>query len=218
MSCDHKLITEHASDYVEGRLPDYLKKQCDEVLQHCQYCQQSVAGIYQITRLAEGWNDQQVPEWSRVAHAVRPPVRYVSWPNWAAMACSLLAVLLVVFRFEVRLDDGLTISFGGNQQQEQLQTLLAQELQSFAAQQNETLDERLEEYMEFQDLNNQVVLNDWLELNDLNFLLTGWQSQRLQDSRRVNQQLDILTENQIDNNTYLNQLIRNVGLNERGNL
>ncbi len=224
MSCDHKLITEHGYAYVTGTLSAHLRSQCETQLNQCEHCQRTLANMQELHHLATDWEDQAVPEWSHARHIVRPGIRQSHWQSRAAFACSLLAVLLVVFRFEIRIDDGLTISFGGNQQQNQLETLLAQELRNFAQQQNQVLDERLDDYMEFQNLNNQVVLNDWLELNrqeretDLNFLLSGWQSQRLQDSQRINQQLDILTENQLDNNAYLNQIIRNVGLNSRGNL
>lgn len=225
MSCDHKLITDNVIDYVEGTLPSYIRKQCDEVLQNCQHCQQAVQKAHEINQLARSWEDQSVPEWSHAQHAVRPPVRQqFSWPNMAAFAFSLMAVCLVVFQFEVSVDDGLLISFGGSQSDSRIQELLTQQIQEYQTQQDLALEARLNDYTEFQDLNNQLVLTEWLDRNryerqdDLNFLMSGWETQRFQDRQRVNQQLDILASNQIDSNEYLNDLMLNVSSPIGGNL
>jgi hypothetical protein len=224
MSCNHKLIADNVSDYVDGSLPSYIRKQCDEVLQHCQHCQQIVQNAHNINSLAQDWQDQAVPDWSRAQHAVRPPVTQISWPNWAAFACSLVAVCLVVFQFEVSVDDGLLISFGGSQSEARVQALLEQQLQDYQAQQAVALETRLDEYTEFQNINNQLVLTEWLDRNreerqnDLNFLMSGWESQRFQDRQRINQQLDILASNQIDSNQYLNELAQTVSFPTGGNL
>lgn len=214
MSCDHKLIADNITAYIDGTLPDYMQTQCEEQLQHCQHCQHTLHKAQEIYRLAQNWEDQPVPDWSRAQQAVRPPLHRLSWPNWAALACSLLAVCLVVFQLEVRVDNGLHISFGGSQSEAQLQELLAQEMQKYQSQQNLELATQLDEYTELQNLNYQLVLNEWLDRNreerqdDLNFLMSGWESQRSLDRQRVNQQLNILAENQIDSNAYLNTLLR----------
>jgi hypothetical protein len=224
MSCNHKLIADNVSDYIDGSLPSYIRKQCNDVLQHCQHCQQIVQHAQELSDLAQDWQDQAVPDWSRVQHAVRPPVKQLSWSNWAAFACSLIAVCLVVFQFEVSVDDGLLISFGGSQSEARMQALLEQQFQNYEEQQNLALETRLDEYTEFQDLNNQLVLSEWLDRNrqerqdDLNFLMSGWESQRFQDRQRINQQLDILASNQIDSNQYLNELAQTVSFPTGGNL
>ena len=206
MSCDHKLIADHVSDYIEDKLPAYLKQQCDAQVQQCPHCRLTVQKAQDIFRLAQDWEEQPVPDWSRMQHIVRPALRPMAWPNWAALACSLLAVCLVVLQLEVRVDNGLHISFGGSQSEARLQELLAQELQNYQNQQN------------LQSLNNRLLLGEWLDRNreerqdDLNFLMSGWESQRSLDRQRVNQQLNILAENQIDSNAYLNTLLRTVGL------
>ena len=51
MSCDHKLIADNVIDYIEGLLPSYIRKQCDEVLQNCQHCQQTVQKAHEISHL-----------------------------------------------------------------------------------------------------------------------------------------------------------------------
>jgi hypothetical protein len=225
MSCDHKLIAAHVIDYIEGSLPSYLRSQCDEALQHCQHCQQTVQKAHEIYQLANGWVDQDVPAWAHTQHAVRPPIKHqLSWPNMAALAFSFMAVCLVVFQFEVSVDDGLLISFGGSQSDAHIQELLAQQLEEFQSQQNLALETRLDDYTEFQDLNNQLVLSEWLDRNreerqnDLNFLMSSWEAQRFQDRQRVNQQLDILASNQIDSNEYLNELGQTVGFPIGGSL
>ncbi len=225
MSCDHKLIADNVIAYIEGSLPSYLRSQCDEVLQNCQYCQQTVQKAHEIYQLANGWVDQEVPEWSHVQHAVRPPVKHpLSWPNMAALAFSFMAVCLVVFQFEVSVDDGLLISFGGSQSDARIQELLAQQLNEYQSQQNLALENRLDDYTEFQSLNNQLALTEWMDRNreerqdDLNFLMSGWETQRFQDRQRVNQQLDLLAENQLNSNEYLNELMLTVSSPIGGNL
>jgi hypothetical protein len=222
MSCDHKLIADNVIDYIEGSLPSYLRSQCDETLQHCQHCQQTVQKAHEIYQLANGWVDQEAPEWS---HAVRPPVKQqLSWPNMAGFAFSLMAVCLVVFQFEVSVDDGLLISFGGSQSDARIQELLTQQLEDYQSEQNLAFESRLNDYTELQDLSNQLALNEWLDRNreerqdDLNFLMSGWETQRFQDRQRVNQQLGILASNQINSNEYLNELGQAVGYPIGGSL
>ena len=85
-------------------------------------------------------------------------------------------------------------------------------------------ESRLNEYTELQDLSNQLALNEWLDRNreerqdDLNFLMSGWETQRFQDRQRVNQQLGILASNQINSNEYLNELGQAVGYPIGGSL
>ena len=135
-----------------------------------------------------------------------------------------MAVCLVVFQFEVSVDDGLLISFGSSQSDAHIQELLVQQLEEFQSQQNLALETRLDDYTEFQDLNNQLVLSEWLDRNreerqnDLNFLMSSWEAQRFQDRQRVNQQLDILASNHIDSNEYLNELGQTVGFPIGGSL
>ncbi len=135
-----------------------------------------------------------------------------------------MAVCLVVFQFEVSVDDGLLIGFGGSQSDARIQELLAQQLDEFQTQQNLALQIQLDDYTEFQNLNNQLVLSDWLDRNreerqnDLNFLMSSWEAQRFQDRQRVNQQLDILASNQINSNEYLNELGQTVGFPIGGSL
>ncbi len=225
MSCDHKLIADHVIDYIEGSLPDYLRRQCDDTLQHCQHCQQTVQKAHEIYHLANGWMVQEAPSWSYAQHAVRPPVKpQFSWPNMAALAFSFMAICLVVFQFEVSVDNGLLISFGGSQSEARIQELLAQQLEEFQTQQNLTLETRLDDYTKFQDINNQLVLSEWFDRNreerqnDLNFLMSSWETQRFQDRQRVNQQLGILASNQINSNEYLNELGQTVGYPIGGSL
>ncbi len=87
MPCDHKLIADNVIEYTEGTLPSYIQKQCDEILQNCQHCQQTVQKAQEIYQLANGWTDQEVPAWTHVEYAVRPPIKHqLSWPNMTALA------------------------------------------------------------------------------------------------------------------------------------
>lgn len=74
----------------------------------------------QLQQLADQWEPQPVPNWDRqrTFRAVQPP-RLAWWQRpWlplASMACSALALLLVVGNTQVISNEqGLTVRFGGN--------------------------------------------------------------------------------------------------------
>jgi preprotein translocase subunit SecD len=60
-------------------------------------------------------------------------------------------------------------------------------------------------------------LANWIEKNrderqqDIKFVMTGWQSQRYEDLKNVDQRFAYLADNQIENNQAINQLIQSVG-------
>jgi len=91
-----------------------------------------VQKAHEIYHLANGWMVQEAPSWSYAQHAVRPPVKpQFSWPNMAALAFSFMAICLVVFQFEVSVDNGLLISFGGSQSEAEFRNYWRNSLKSF---------------------------------------------------------------------------------------
>jgi hypothetical protein len=225
MSCEHQLIAEHVSDYVEGKLPPVLRARCDEAVQQCAHCRDIHAQALEFYALAGKWQQQSVPEWNRARSAVSParPVA-TSWHAWAALAASMAAVFLVLLRVEVSTANGLLISFGGSQTEARVQQLVAAELARHTAAQETLLEERLDDFATDQLTANELLLARWDEANrtarrqELSLLMAGWQSQRFEDQQEVNSQLTRLTNDQIENNQYLNVLLQNVNSSRRNGL
>jgi len=215
--CNHQLVIEHIDSYIEGDLSSEVKREIDNILDNCNECQsihQQYLGMHQ---LSHQWQEKDVPEWHRVKYAIRPPVKKSNWLNWGAMATSAMAILMVVFQLEiVNSNSGLTISFGGSQTEEKISKLVEIQLASYKSKLDESLDNQLNTALEKQTNLNKIRLADWLEKNrserqqDIKFVMTGWQSQRYEDQKQVDQQLSYIADNQIENNQAINQLFKSV--------
>ena len=222
MSCDHKLIQENLTDFLEGKLAPELEARCESIIAACPHCAETCTKAQRLYRLGEQWRERQVPDWHRTAYAVKPPVREASWLSWGAMATSCLAILLVVFRLEVTTGNGLTISFGGGQAQQHMEQALAKAITQYQQQQDSVLAVRLEEFASQQELNNQLLLSEWSDLNrrerrdDLNFIMSAWETQRFQDQRQISRRFDTLASSQIESDQFINDLARNVNYTQRG--
>ncbi len=134
------------------------------------------------------------------------------------MATSSLAILMVVFQLEVNTgDQGLTISFGGNQATSKIENMVEQQLASYKKTQEKLFEVKLKTALEQQDNRTKLRLANWIEKNrderqqDIKFVMTGWQSQRYEDLKNVDQRFAYLADNQIENNQAINQLIQSVG-------
>lgn len=222
MSCDHKLIAENVTDFLEGRLAPEVAARCRDIIDHCPECAATCAQARELLRMGEQWRDRNVPDWHRNRFAVRPQVRESHWASWAALAASCVAVLLVVFQLEVTTNDGLTISFGGGQSEHQMEQALAAAIAQYRAEQDLLVTTRLADFAERQDIANQLQLSEWADANrrerrdDLNFILTAWESQRFQDQRQINRRFDTLASSQIESDQFINDLARNVNNRQRG--
>lgn len=222
MSCDHRIIQENLADYLEGKLAPELERQCDALVANCPHCADSCARARRLYRLGEQWHDRPVPDWHRTAYAVKPPARQSGWLNWAAMATSCTAVLLVVFQLEISTGNGLTISFGGSQAEQRMQQAVATALDDYRAEQDILLATRLQEFVEQQEISNQLLLSEWSDSNrqerrdDLNFIMSAWETQRFQDQRLINRRFDTLASSQIESDQFMNDLARNVNYSQRG--
>lgn len=217
MSCDHRLVTEHVYGYLEDSLPLSLKQQCDEALAECAECRDMLEQCRMFQQFGHQWQDQKVPHWHRTRFAVQPP-RQASgnWLGWSALATSCLAILMVLFNLELSFQDGMTISFGGAANERRMETLLSQRMVEFRQQQSVAMDQQFSEFLDEQNNANQVLLADWLRQSrrerrdDLDFVMTVWQSQRLEDQRQIGQQFDYLANSQIESNEAINDLLQNV--------
>ena len=224
MQCDHQIITSYLTDYMEGHLSGELRRQCEAALDHCPVCRSTHEQALGFARLAHEWETQSVPNWQRTRFAVRPQRQQYSWLNWGALATSCFTLLLVLFQVEVSTDNGLLISFGGSQQEQRIQEELGKQLEQFRVARAENIAEQLAEFGSGQDTANRLHLSDWLERSrterrqDMEFLMTTWESQRFQDRQRTDERLSYLARNQIESDQYLSELLQNSAYAEGGPL
>ncbi len=218
MLCDHQLVIDHINDFIEDKLSVELKQQVSSCIEQCEDCQATYRQCLQLYQMSHEWQQQEVPEWHRTRYAVRPPIKQNSWLNWASMATSSLAILMVVFQLEINTgDQGLTISFGGNQAESKIENMVEQQLASYKKTQEKLFEVKLKTALEQQDNRTKLRLANWIEKNrderqqDIKFVMTGWQSQRYEDLKNVDQRFAYLADNQIENNQAINQLIQSVG-------
>ncbi len=221
MLCDHQLVIEHINDYVEDKLSPEIKRQMEVVFDSCPDCQATYQQCLELYQMSHAWQSQNVPEWHRTSFAVRPPVKNTSWLNWGAVATSSLAILMVVFQLEISSGEtGLMISFGGNQSEAKIASMVESQLTDYKNEQEKIFQVKLTDALEKQDNRTKLRLANWLEKSrderqqDIKFVMTGWQSQRYEDQKSVDRQLSYIADNQIENNQVINQLIQSVATNQ----
>jgi hypothetical protein len=222
MLCDHQLVIDHINDFIEDKLSAELKQQVSACIEQCEDCQATYRQCLQLYQMSHEWQQQDVPEWHRTRYAVRPPVKQNSWLNWASMATSSLAILMVIFQLEINSgEQGLTISFGGNQTESKIEKLVEQRLASYQQEQEKLFAVKLNTALEHQDNRTKLRLANWIEKNrderqqDIKFVMTGWQSQRYEDLKTAEQRFAYIADIQIENNQAINQLIQSVDINDK---
>lgn len=226
MSCDHQLMATHVTALLDGTLPPVLRERCETALQQCVHCREVFAQAQQYRDMAAQWQAEEVPYWNRARHLVQPRSRNSGnrWLSWTALATSITAVFLVIGKTEISTQNGLVISFGGGLGEARVQQLVATELAASTAAQTALLDTRLDEFAEQQLTASRLLYAQWQDSNraerrqELGLLLTNWQNQRYQDQQAVASQLNELTADQIENNQYLNALMRTVAQPGRNGL
>ena len=211
--CNHQLVIEHIDSYIDGNISMQLKKEIENRLEQCSECQSTHQQYLEMHQLSHQWQEQDTPDWHRVKYAIRPPVKQSNWMNWGAMATSTLAILMVVFQLEiVNSDLGLTISFGGGQTEDKISKQVELQLANYKSNLDQTFETKLNVALDKQNNLTKIRLANWLEKNrserqqDIKFVMTGWQSQRYEDQKLVDQQISYLADNQIENNQAINQL------------
>lgn len=217
MSCDHQHIAHHVCAYIEGTLSPSLKARCDAALYHCNHCREIHDQALALSRTPRFWQQQEVPRWNRARHAVQPPRQRGQWLAWSALVTSCFAVFLVLMQLEVSTTDGLRISFGGQVDEARLRQVVSDQMQQerrvWQEVQTAQLETLLSEYAERQEIANEVLLTQWLEntrrerRQDMEQLLSGWQSLRYQDQLILNEQISYLASSQEENSMYLNALM-----------
>lgn len=217
MLCDHQIVSEHLLDYIDDKLSPTVRKQVEQAMSQCETCQSTYHQAITLHQGAHQWQEEPVPEWHRTEYAVRPRQQTSNWLNWAALATSTLAIMMVVFQVQISTNEnGLQIAFGANNSQ--IDALVEERLEDYKRKQNLLLDARFVAESDKQTAANKMMMADLLEKtrderrDDLNFIVTGIQTQRLEDQQNTQKRLSYLAENQIENAQYINQLIQSENL------
>ncbi len=224
MSCDHQLLSDHVMDYLEGLLPLGMAARCEQAIRHCPRCREIHQQASAFHRLAGRWQDQPVPEWHRARFAAAPPRQQNEWFNWGALGTSMATLLLVLLQVQVSIADGLHITFGGRGTELLVEQAVEERLAAQQQWQDMLLAIRLEEYAERQQTLTQLALAQWGESNraerrqELNLLLSSWESQRYQDQEFFEDELNRLAASQVEYDIYLNALMRNISFPTGGGL
>lgn len=170
----------------------------------------------QYQRMAGAWQDEDVPHWNRMRHLVQPQRPAVpAWLQWGTLAASALTLALTVSRVEVDVSNGLTLRFGG-QDQNQLKQLVTTAVTEANFTQSAVLDARLQQFAADQQQANRALYVSWQDANrrerrqELGVLLSGWQDQRYQDQQAIAARFNELTNDQLANNQYVNNLMQTV--------
>ncbi len=224
MSCDHQLLTTHISALLDASLPPTLRARCEGAMQECTHCRDLYEQALQYHELAQQWQDEPVPAWTRTRHLVQAPRRSGSaWLSWGALGASALSLLLTVSHAQISTQGGFAIRFGGNSEA-QVQQIVANSLAISAANQAALLDARLDQFAADQQLASQRLYTSLQENNrlerrqELGLLLTSWQNQRYQDQQAITNRFSQLTNDQFENNRYLNTLMKTAALPGRNGL
>ncbi|TQV72886.1 hypothetical protein FLL45_15585 [Aliikangiella marina] len=218
MLCDHQVVTDHLIDYIDGKLSPVMRKQVEDAMAECPSCKEAYLNAVALTQTAARWQDQPVPEWHRTEYAVRPRQQTSSWLNWTSLAASAMAILMVVFQVNISTsENGLQIAFGS---QANVDAIVERKLAEYKQQQDTLLDARFVAAADKQDTARKLMMADMLDKtreerrDDLNFIVTGIQTQRFEDQAKLDKELLSLAQNQIENNQYISQLIQSANYSE----
>lgn len=221
MLCDHQLVTDHLIDYIDNKLSPVMRKQVEDAMANCPSCKEAYHNAVALAQAAERWQDQPVPEWHRTEYAVRPRQQTGGWLSWTALASSAMAILMVVFQVNISTsENGLQIAFGS---QGNIDAIVEQKLAEYKKQQDTLLDARFLAESDKQSTANKLLMADMLDKtreerrDDLNFIVTGIQTQRFEDQTKLDKELLSLAQNQIENNQYISQLIQSANFSEGEN-
>jgi 23S rRNA pseudoU1915 N3-methylase RlmH len=124
---------------------------------------------------------------------------------------------MVIFNVQlISNESGLHISFAGAPEQQQVKSIV----QSETAKLEQAFNKKLQLALNAQQASTRLMLADWLEKtrqerrDDLNFLITGIQTQRLEDQQELESRLSLIAENQLQNSQFINQFIQSAAAQE----
>lgn len=216
MSCNHTLVDQYLFEYMDNTLEPSLCRAFEQSIDTCEQCRDLYYSALNTQKMQQNWQEQTPPDWhrTRFAAAGRKPAKF-NWFNGLSLASSTLAILLVLFRVEfISTGSGFTVSFGGSGTQQEVAQLVDEKFNQLAERQISYIDNRFEEQKLQQVSDNQQMLNTLMLHNrqerrqDLNSLMASWLQQRDIDQKNLNQRVDYIVDNQIENNQYMNQILK----------
>ncbi|WP_144391700.1 zf-HC2 domain-containing protein [Pleionea sediminis] len=216
MSCDHSLVERYLFEYLESTLEPSLARAFEQSIDRCEHCRDLYHGAVNMQQMDKTWHEQTPPNWHRTAFVARSrQSKHVNWMNRLSLATSTLAIMLVLFRVEfISNDSGFSVSFGGKGSQSEIASIVEQKVSQLAEQQAEYIDTRFENQKLDRVSENQEMVKALLAHNrserrqDMNVLMASWLQQRDSDQQKFNKRLDYVVDNQIENNQYLNQVLK----------
>ena len=162
--------------WLENRLTQKERQEFESLCQEDSEFAAQVELANQSIMLAQDYEPVPVPNWDKDASFLAPPK--VSWWQWqgfpvASMAMSIFAVCLVVFNIEFRFEDnGMMISFAGQNEQQKLEQMVDAKMQILEQRQAESIDAYVDELRE-----DQLVATTQLT----NFVLQSSRTERKED-------------------------------------
>ncbi|NKB32266.1 MAG: hypothetical protein GKR91_04135 [Pseudomonadales bacterium] len=190
MSCPK---TEHLlQEYFSDDLAPLAKDEMENHLHSCEHCSTELETLIMAQSSLNEWQDQRVPHWDRGMELFRREHRvsnsgFSFWNKlqWVPTAASfaMLAILLLNVNV-VSSDEGVSISFGGNANQD---SSLNSRLLAFQQEQEEAIDALVQRIEDRQDSNNIELLQAVMEqtqqttAENLDIIYAFFEQQRLQD-------------------------------------
>ncbi len=216
MSCDHSLVETYLFDYIDSTLEPSTARAFEQAIDHCEHCKNLYHSAVTTQQWQRDWKEVPVPDWHRTRFAVsKPKAHGWSWLNGLSLATSTLALLMVLFRVEIiNGPTGFTVSFAGKGSQYQVSQLMEERFDELAERQVSYIDNRFEEFNLQQVADHKELVSTVLQYGrderrqDLNLLMASWLQQRDDDRQKLNQRVDYILDNQIENNRYLNQVLK----------
>ncbi|MDN4503774.1 hypothetical protein QX776_15290 [Alteromonadaceae bacterium BrNp21-10] len=150
-------LEQQMAQWLDGKLSPEQQQQFEQQCQSDPQMRERLTVAKQAQRSASSFEPRQVPQWNAAA-TFSSSVTNSGWFNWSgslSMAMSVAAILMVLFKVEVQIDDGsMTLSFAGKQQQHNIQKIVDEQLLAFKQDQQLVLASFAENVQQQQQLNN----------------------------------------------------------------
>ena len=185
-------------DLADNTLAANDRKAVEAHLSGCDECQDAFNGIWNMQRAASQWQDQVPPRWNqRALFFGERDFSFLGGFQWATSLASVLVLVLVMTEARISTTDGLTISFGG---QENIVTV--EQLNAAIGNLENRQDTSLVNFTDRQVATNQLLLRTLLETSreerrdDLETMLVALQDAQAQREMTTEESLRYLFASQ----------------------
>jgi hypothetical protein len=134
--------------------------------EQCNECLEILENHLLLSELSHDWQEQEMPEWNRTQHIIKPIQKERHWTNFASIALSTMAIVLVLSQFQIHTTDhGILFSFAGQGQERIIEQRVESTLKRIQSQQKEYIDAKLVNFNNEQAAKNLQLINAVVELN-----------------------------------------------------